>query len=242
MENDGFLGIRNISEYLYCPRLFYFLEVEGIPHSSVDVEEGRRLHKKVDEATVFSDIKKRPESLSVRESETGKPTKFRNDSSTVNAQKSEKILSLELSCPIERISGKLDSCEFYSGFAYPVEYRKGSPQKLVERVQNELQTKEIVKYVPWPSDETQLGLQMYLLEQNGYKVKRGSFFYFKIRKRVEIVYTPELKKKCLEIVQKFANVALDRAPNPFVKHTQKARTLVHSHVKRSNSVVSMSNI
>lgn len=38
---------RNVAEYAYCPRLFYFMEVEGIHVASHDTEAGQRIHKRV---------------------------------------------------------------------------------------------------------------------------------------------------------------------------------------------------
>ena len=39
---------RNVAEYAYCPRLFYYMEVEGIHVASQDTEEGQRIHRRVD--------------------------------------------------------------------------------------------------------------------------------------------------------------------------------------------------
>ena len=39
---------RNIAEFAYCPRLFYFMEVEGIHVPSEDTEQGNRVHRRVD--------------------------------------------------------------------------------------------------------------------------------------------------------------------------------------------------
>ena len=39
---------RNVAEYAYCPRLFYYMEVEGIHVPSEDTEQGNRVHRRVD--------------------------------------------------------------------------------------------------------------------------------------------------------------------------------------------------
>lgn len=36
---------RNVGEYAYCPRLFYYMEVEGIHLPSDDTELGNRIHR-----------------------------------------------------------------------------------------------------------------------------------------------------------------------------------------------------
>ena len=40
---------RNVAEYAYCPRLFYFMEVEGLHLPSADTELGNRVHRRADE-------------------------------------------------------------------------------------------------------------------------------------------------------------------------------------------------
>ncbi len=39
---------RNVAEYAYCPRLFYYMEVEGIHVPSEDTAQGNRVHRRVD--------------------------------------------------------------------------------------------------------------------------------------------------------------------------------------------------
>ena len=40
---------RNVAEYAYCPRLFYYMEVEGIHLPSDDTELGNRVHRRADQ-------------------------------------------------------------------------------------------------------------------------------------------------------------------------------------------------
>ena len=40
---------RNVAEFAYCPRLFYFMEVEGIHIASADTEKGQAVHRRVDQ-------------------------------------------------------------------------------------------------------------------------------------------------------------------------------------------------
>jgi CRISPR-associated protein Cas1 len=40
--------VRNVAEYAYCPRLFYYMEVEGIHVPSEDTEQGQRVHRRAD--------------------------------------------------------------------------------------------------------------------------------------------------------------------------------------------------
>ena len=39
---------RNVAEHAYCPRLFYYMQVEGIFVPSSDTEKGAAVHRRVD--------------------------------------------------------------------------------------------------------------------------------------------------------------------------------------------------
>jgi len=45
---------RNVAEHAYCPRLFYFMQVEGIFVPSSDTEKGVAVHRRVDKPDRFS--------------------------------------------------------------------------------------------------------------------------------------------------------------------------------------------
>src|SRR5438874_2701508 len=47
-DGDEFWPARNVAEYAYCPRLFYYMQVEGIFLPSVDTEKGVAVHRRVD--------------------------------------------------------------------------------------------------------------------------------------------------------------------------------------------------
>lgn len=84
------------------------------------------------------------------------------------------------------IRGKTDAVEFYTdGKIIPVEYKHGSPKAETE-------------------DEVQLCAQVISLEEMlGTKISEGAIFYFKIKKRVPVKITDELRCETLEIVKKF---------------------------------------
>ncbi len=45
---DDFLRARMLNEFVYCPRLFYYEQVEGVFVSNADTERGSAIHEKVD--------------------------------------------------------------------------------------------------------------------------------------------------------------------------------------------------
>src|SRR5439155_19827999 len=95
---------RNVAEYAYCPRLFYFMEVEGIHLPSADTEQGVAVHKRVDRAS-----KEVPD-----DADTDKPHVAR---------------SLTLTSTTLGLTATLDLAEINGQTAVPVEYRKGRPRR-----------------------------------------------------------------------------------------------------------------
>lgn len=99
--------VRNVAEYAYCPRLFYYMEVEGIHVASADTEQGRRIHKNVDAP-----------SMAAPEDDADRPSVAR---------------SLTLTNSELRLTATLDLAEINGATAIPVEYRKGRPHHLYDQ-------------------------------------------------------------------------------------------------------------
>ncbi len=95
---------RNVAEYAYCARLFYFMEVEGVHAPSADTEQGNRVHRKADEP-------------SNEAPEDGDAPKV--------------VRSLTLTSHALRLTATLDLAEVDGRVAVPVEYRKGKPRHIV---------------------------------------------------------------------------------------------------------------
>lgn len=103
---------------------------------------------------------------------------------------SRKVLRTERDLPIFSsllgITGKTDAVEFYKGGKIiPIEYKHGSPKSETE-------------------DEVQLCAQVICLEEMlGVKIDEGAIFYFKVKKRVPIKITDELRSETIEIAKNF---------------------------------------
>lgn len=65
------LTIRHIAEHAYCPRLFYFEEVEGAFSESSDTEKGHAVHQKVDSANRPADDSQAVHSLKLSSERLG---------------------------------------------------------------------------------------------------------------------------------------------------------------------------
>lgn len=74
-----------------------------------------------------------------------------------------------------RLAGFCDLVEERDGLIYPVEYKKGRPGR-------------------WASDHAQLCAQALCLEERrGIRIAEGAIFYFAVRRREQVVFTPELR-------------------------------------------------
>ena len=99
---------RNVAEYAYCPRLFYFMEVEGIFLPSVDTEKGLAVHRRVD----------RPSAEPCDDGDK-----------EINATKPKSVRKLTLTSKTLGLTDTLDIAEISGKVAIPVEYRKGRPKR-----------------------------------------------------------------------------------------------------------------
>ncbi len=149
---------RNVAEYAYCPRLFYYMEVEGIHLQSDDTEEGQRIHKRVDAPS--SSRRRKP----ADDGESDEPVSVR---------------SLTLTDQSLRLTATLDLAEITGTEAVPIEYRKGRPRFVDANGRgrdgdDEVESSRTME--PWPTDRIQVGFQALLLERAGYTVSRGVLY------------------------------------------------------------------
>ena len=98
-----YLPARMINEYVYCPRLFYFEQVEGVFAHNEHTVEGAVQHKRVDKE--------------------GKSAPKPNEES----EEPIVVRSITLSSEKHRVIAKLDLAEFAGGRATPVDYKHGRP-------------------------------------------------------------------------------------------------------------------
>ena len=106
-----YLPARKINEFVYCPRLFYFEQVEDVFVHNAHTLEGAAQHKRVDQAG---------RSAPKADEETQEPVVVR---------------SITLSSEEHRVIAKLDLAEFADGLATPVDYKHGRPMKWDEGLQ-----------------------------------------------------------------------------------------------------------
>jgi len=107
MADELLWPARNVAQYAYCPRLFYYMQVEGIFLPSSDTEKGLAVHRRVDKPSA----EKKPDQIS--ETDPDRP---------------QVIRSLVLTSKTLGLTATLDLAEVSGQVAVPVEYRKGRPK------------------------------------------------------------------------------------------------------------------
>ncbi|MDE5897949.1 MAG: CRISPR-associated protein Cas4 [Treponemataceae bacterium] len=107
-----------------------------------------------------------------------------------NAVKTER--NLNIASRTLGLAGQTDAVEFYSdGTVIPVEYKHGKPKGDT-------------------SDEVQLCAQAICLEEMlGCKITEAALYYFKIRKRLAIRITDELRKETADLADQFHHLVKD---------------------------------
>lgn len=176
---------RNVAEYAYCPRLFYYMEVEGIHVPSDDTEQGHRVHRRVD-APSTSEV--------VEEAEAG--------------ERPKPVRSLTLTSHSLGLTATLDLAEIEGASAVPVEYRKGRPRRLFASEDGNGES----GVEPWPTDRIQVALQALLLEEAGYQVSHAILYYAAEKRRVTVAWNETLRDEALSTLA--AAKACSQGPRP----------------------------
>lgn len=106
---------------------------------------------------------------------------------TIKTERNLKIASALLG-----ITGCTDAVEFYSdGKIIPIEYKHGKPKENT-------------------CDEVQLCAQVICLEEMlGCTITEGALFYFKIRRRIPVPITDELRRETIELAERFHRFIAD---------------------------------
>lgn len=193
---------RGVAEYAYCPRLFYYMTVEGVFIPSRDTEEGARVHKRVDRPSAA------PKSVAQLSDDEADPDRPRS------------VRSLALTSERLGLTATLDLAEITGMVAVPVEYRKGRPrrshhddQPVDEMMEERL---PLGRIEPWPTDRVQVGLQAILLEEAGYAVHEAVLYYAAEKLRLTIEVDDRLKTEALCVLEAARSAAGGPRPDPLV--------------------------
>jgi len=111
-EAPEYVPARMVNEYVYCPRLFFYMWVENVFRESADTVEGKIQHQRVDEK------------------QTELPAADR-------VGEEEKIHSKSVMLSSERLGviARMDLVEVEDGAATPVDYKHGRPREGDQRLE-----------------------------------------------------------------------------------------------------------
>lgn len=104
-EAPEYLPARMVNEYAYCPRLFHYEWVQGIFRESVDTEEGKAQHRRVD---------KEGDEL---------------PGATADGEERIHARSITLASEEHRLIAKMDLIQLEGRTATPVDYKHGRPRE-----------------------------------------------------------------------------------------------------------------
>lgn len=198
--DESHWSARNVAEYAYCPRLFYYIQVEGLFIPSSDTEIGRLVHRRVDKYS---------------------STLENTDLNLDEPEKPKVVRSLTLTSETLRLTATLDLAEISGKSVVPVEYRKGFPKHVfLESSTDEHKSLKLLQLQrpaePWPTDRIQVGLQAILLEDAGYTVNEAVIYYVGEKLRLKICIDDTLKAETLRTLEDAKKCAEGSRPLPLV--------------------------
>ena len=207
---------RGVAEHAYCPRLFYYMTVEGIFVPSADTEQGKGTHRRVDRASAASS---KP---CQKDKGDGRKSTEKLEESESDADRPRSVRSLALTSERLGLTATLDLAEIDGTRAVPIEYRKGRPRRNgggnVAGATDEMmeEPRLLPGPEPWPTDRVQLGLQVVLLEEAGYTVPEAYLYYAAERLRLRVAVDEALRRDALAELGAAKRTALGQRPPPLV--------------------------
>jgi CRISPR-associated protein Cas1 len=209
---------RGVAEHAYCPRLFYYMTVEGVFAPSADTEQGLGVHRRVDRPSEAPQTPVASGASRSKSSPGGSIQKL--DESTQDPDRPRAVRSLALTSDRLRLTGKLDLAEIRGKVAIPVEYRKGRPKRsgepadAVDEMLEEARLPPLPE--PWPTDRIQVGLQVLLLEDAGYTVPEAWLYYAAERIKTPVPVDDALRRDALAELDAARRCAEGPRPLPLV--------------------------
>lgn len=162
--------LRGLNEFVYCPRLFHLMYVQGLFEESIDTLEGRLAHKK---------RLLKSKATSSHDKGTEKIVPWRSDM----------VRELVLSSESLRISGKFDAIVSEQGDVVPVEFKHGpAPDGERKFMVGPYQLSSCA----WGNDQVQLAGQIALLKEAGHCCHKGKLYYQQTATLVEIPWNEDL--------------------------------------------------
>lgn len=208
-------GCRNVAQHAYCPRLFYYMAVEGIFVPSADTEQGAMVHQRVDRPSTMEGMEGTKRSPKARKDQTAE-----NEADDSDPDRPRCVRSLALSSDRLGLTATLDLAQIEGNTVVPVEYRKGSPKRSGPMPDTPDEMMEPSRLVPgpepWPTDRIQVGLQVLLLEEAGYTVPEAYIYYAAERLKLRVRVDDQLRREALAELEAAKRTAEGPRPPPLI--------------------------
>lgn len=202
------LPARMLNEFVYCPRLFYYEQVEGVFRHNADTKRGAAMHARVDSG---KGALPPPQQV-----EAAPESEISNLKSEIPAAPQPEVVhsrSVSLSSDRLGVTAKMDLIEVRMGdmdnllspvSVCPVDYKIGAPRGGDDGP-------EI-----WDADRMQLGLQCLILRDNGYTCTEGVIYYRATKQRVALPVTSELEQWVLAQIGAARRAMAGPIPPPLI--------------------------
>ncbi len=203
---------RMLNEFVYCPRLFYYEQVEGVFVENADTVRGSAIHEKVDRgkgALLRAKKKARAEgdgpgaeSGAAAEPSAGKPGGDATAAESVpSAEEAEPPMETIHSRSAMMNSVRLDVVAKMDLIEVKVKARSADDFFAVREAQSVTPVdykagaprQGVDQNELWDADKMQLGLQILILRDNGYACDEGVIYYRATKQRVRLVMTAEIE-------------------------------------------------
>ncbi|MCX6848509.1 MAG: CRISPR-associated endonuclease Cas1 [Verrucomicrobia bacterium] len=211
-KNQEPMRARMLNEFVYCPRLFYYEQVEGVFVENADTARGSAIHEKVDRGKgALLRAKKKAvaegDELGVESQTTAEPSAGEPGSDAAAA---------EAITPADDAEPPMETIHSRSAMMSSTRLNVVAKMDLIEvkvRARSaddffavrEAQSVTPVDYKAgaprqgvdqnelWDADKMQLGLQILILRDNGYPCDEGVIYYRATKQRVRLVMTAEIE-------------------------------------------------
>jgi CRISP-associated protein Cas1 len=173
-SDEELLPVRMLNEFVYCPRLFHLMHVEGQWADNVFTAEGKDVHRRVDR---FDELLPEPV-------DTASPDGHAGDSEEDGPPVVRR--SVSLSSTRLGLVAKLDLVSTAGDEAVPVDTKRGSAPENADR--------------SWEPERVQLMAQGLLLREHGFRCDHGVLYYAGSKTRVDVPFTSELESRTLHYI------------------------------------------
>ncbi len=220
-QSDRYLPARMINEFVYCPRLFYLMHVEGQFAPNAETVEGTQVHQRVDQKT---DALAAPAPSKQQTTQLGfdfdepeaahdlsavaaaLPTLTEPSSATTEPLEKIHARSVMLASDKLGVIAKLDLIEGTGACATPVDYKRGQPRY---EANGQLSA--------WKPERVQICLQALVLREHGFQCDAGILYFHQTRQRVRIEIDQALIDDTLKAIRRARLVAESTtAPPPLL--------------------------